>query len=124
MRTTVKHTSIRIDRYVLETLMVDLVGHDRSPSAFLVYLTLWNATGGREKTKVERSHRQLAEHTGLSKSAVQGAVRRLVKRRLIGVARASSTATPEYSILKPWERGWSSGLEQGREPEPVRSGPR
>jgi DNA-binding MarR family transcriptional regulator len=101
----VKTTTIRLDGYVIETLMADLVGHDRSPSAFLVYLALWNATGGRAKAAVEKSHRQLAEETGLSKSAVQGAVRRLVKRRLIRSSKASATATPKYSVLKPWERG-------------------
>ena len=100
-----KNATIRLDGYVLDTLMVDLVGHDRSPSSFLVYLALWKATGGRAKARVERSHRQLAEEPGLSKSAVQGAVRRLIKRRLVSASRAHSTATPEYSILKPWERG-------------------
>ena len=32
--------------YVLDTLMADLVGHDRQPSAFLVYLHLWRRTAG------------------------------------------------------------------------------
>ena len=34
------------DDYVIETLLPDLVGHDRAPSAFLVYLKLWHAAGG------------------------------------------------------------------------------
>ena len=29
---------VEIDDYVLDTLMADLVGHDRRPSAFVVYL--------------------------------------------------------------------------------------
>ena len=99
-----KNPAIRVDRYVLETLMVDLVGHDRSASTFLVYLALWGATGGRRTAKARRSHRQLAEETGLSKSAVQAGIRRLVRRKLVAVARASTTATPEYTVLRPWLR--------------------
>lgn len=100
-----KNQTVRVDRYVLETLMVDLVGHDRSASSLLVYLALWSATGGRRRAKTRRSHRQLAEETGLSKSAVQAAVRRLLKRRLVAVSRASRTATPVYAVLRPWQRG-------------------
>lgn len=100
-----KDSTVRLDRYVLETLMVDLVGHDRSASSFLVYLALWSATGGRRRAKARRSHRQIAEETGLSKSAVQAGIRRLLKRRLVAVSRASPTATPEYAILRPWQRG-------------------
>ena len=81
------------------------VGHDRSASSFLVYLALWNATGGRRRAKARRSHRQLAEETGLSKSAVQTGIRRLHRRKLVAVSRASTTATPEYAILRPWQRG-------------------
>jgi winged helix-turn-helix DNA-binding protein len=95
---------VRLDGYVLETLMGDLVGHDRAPSAFLVYLALWNRTGGRHGAAARMSHRDLAEETGLSKSAVQGAVRHLARRRLIAAARASATATPEYTVLRPWRR--------------------
>jgi hypothetical protein len=39
--------TIQIDRYVVETLLPDLVGHDRRASAFLVYLIIAAAgTGG------------------------------------------------------------------------------
>jgi hypothetical protein len=31
-------STVPIDAYILDTLMRDLVGHDRQPSAFLVYL--------------------------------------------------------------------------------------
>jgi DNA-binding MarR family transcriptional regulator len=96
--------TVTIDRYVLESLMADLVGHDRSPSAFLVYLALWARGGARRGAAVTISHRELAEETGLSKSAVQSAIRRLTRRRLVSVARASATATPEYSVLRPWRR--------------------
>jgi hypothetical protein len=95
---------VRLDRYVLDSLMADLVGHDRSPSAFLVYLALWGRVGARRGARVRISHRELAEETGLSKSAVQSAIRRLTRRRLVSAARASATATPEYSVLRPWRR--------------------
>ena len=43
-------TSLELDRYVLETLMPDLVGHDRRPAAFIVYLALWaRTTGARDR---------------------------------------------------------------------------
>jgi DNA-binding MarR family transcriptional regulator len=96
--------TLRLDPYVVETLMADLVGHDHSPSSFLVYLTLWSRTGLRRGAKARLSHRQLAEETGLSKSAVQGAVRNLTRRRLVTVTRASATAVPEYQVMRPWVR--------------------
>ena len=95
---------LRLDPYVVESLLPDLVGHDRSPSSFLVYLALWGHTGLRRGARARLSHRQLAEETGLSKSSVQGAVRNLVRRRLIAVTRRSATATPEYAVLRPWVR--------------------
>ena len=39
-------TTIPLDAYIVDTLMPDLVGHDRQPSAFLVYLYLWRQTHG------------------------------------------------------------------------------
>ena len=96
--------TIRLDPYVVDTLMADLVGHDHSPSSFLVYLTLWGRTGLRRGAKARLSHRQLAEETGLSKSAVQAAIRNLVRRRLIAATRASATAVAEYAVLRPWNR--------------------
>lgn len=96
--------TIRLDRYVVDPPMADLVGHDRSPSAFIVYLALWNRTGGRRRETARMSHRELAEETGLSKSAVQAAVRRLFRRRLVAATRASKTSTPEYEVLRPWRR--------------------
>ena len=55
----------RVDTYVLETLMPDLVLHDHRPSAFLVYLQLSHRAGRR---RVQVSHREMAEMTGLSKA--------------------------------------------------------
>ena len=94
--------AVRIDPYVLEVLMRDLVGHDRSASAFLVYLALWHRTHGAGLRTSRVSLQQLADSTGLSKSAVQGALRRLARRRLIRSAHDSPTAVPEYSVLRPW----------------------
>lgn len=90
--------SIRIDAYLIDVMMRDLVGHDRQPSAFLVYLCLLAHTFGRHKHSVRMSLRELAEATGLSKSAVQAAVR----RRLIRVRHDSPTAVPEYFPERPW----------------------
>lgn len=92
--------SVNIDDYVVDVLMRDLVGHDRSPSAFLVYLCLCGQRGG----PVSMSYQQIAEATGLSKSAAQSGVRVLRRRRLVKVAMSSPTATPEYAVLRPWDR--------------------
>ena len=94
---------IRIDAYVMDTLMPDLVLHDRQPSAFLVYLQLWYRSTGRQ-ARVQVSHQAMADATGLSKSAVQAAIRTLTRRRLIRAARDSATAVPAYSVLRPWRR--------------------
>ncbi|HSU15054.1 helix-turn-helix domain-containing protein [Longimicrobium sp.] len=94
---------ILLDDYVVETLMPDLVGHDRHPSAFLVYLALWRLTEGGEHEAVA-SLRQLAEETGLSRRAVQDAVARLATRKLVEVERAGITDVPAYRVLRPWAR--------------------
>ena len=97
-------SDLRLDRYVLDTLMADLVGHDRSPSSFLVYLALWAKAGVRRGARARISLADLAEETGLSKSAVQSGVRNLRRRHLVAVTRASATATPSYEVLRPWKR--------------------
>jgi len=96
-------SKLSVDSYVVETLMRDLVNHSKQPSAFIVYLHLWNRTqGGSRATR--QSHLQMADATGLSKSSVQAAVKTLMRRKLIRAARASATAVPEYTIQKPWIR--------------------
>ena len=97
-------STIPVDAHVLELLMPDLVGHDRSPAAFLVYLHLWHRAAGARAGRVEASLAQVAEGTGLSKSAVQAAVRRLKRRRLVRAERAGPTAVPVYEVLRPWVR--------------------
>jgi hypothetical protein len=96
--------TISIDDYVFDVLMRDLVGHDRSPSAFLVYLHLWSRTVGRREKSARLSHQMIADSTGLSKSAVQTAIRRLLRRQLVGVHRDTVTAVPEYRIARPWHK--------------------
>jgi hypothetical protein len=93
---------VRLDHYVFDTLMPDLVLHDRQPSAFLVYLQLWYRAGRRARVRL--SHQDIAIMTGLSKSAVQLATRTLGRRRLIRATRESATAIPEYTVLRPWRR--------------------
>ena len=93
----------RIDSYVVDTLMPDLVLHDRRPSAFLVYLHLWYRSAGR-KAPLRTSHREIVDATGLSKSGVQGAIRTLTRRRLVRSTRDAITAVAEYTVLRPWRK--------------------
>jgi hypothetical protein len=69
-----------------------------------VYLHLWHRSAGRANARVQTSHQQMADATGLSKSAVQGAIRTLTRRKLVRTARDGATATPEYTVLRPWRR--------------------
>jgi DNA-binding MarR family transcriptional regulator len=95
---------IAIDEYVVDVLLPDLTGHDRSPGAFLVYLILWTELYRSTQRRVPLSLRRLAEATGLSKSAVQAAVRILKRRGLVTIHRASPTAVPEYELVRHWLR--------------------
>ena len=95
---------IAVDEYVITVLMRDLVGHDRMPSAFLVYLYLWGETERTAKPAVRASHRHIAEETGLSMSAVQKAIRCLTGRKLLRVHKDSPTAIPEYRVHRTWRR--------------------
>ena len=97
-------TTIAIDAYLIDVLMRDLVGHDRAPSAFLVYLHLWRESARKAKIPVRTSHQMMAEATGLSKSAVQKGIRHLLDRELIRVEKDGPTAVPEYSVLRTWRR--------------------
>jgi DNA-binding MarR family transcriptional regulator len=95
---------LSIDRYIVDALMPDLVGHDRQPSAFLVYLLLWcrsRASGARRTTM---SLQQIALETGLSKSAVQHALRRLKRRGLVTSHQKAPTSAPEYVLHAPWSK--------------------
>jgi hypothetical protein len=92
-----------IDDYVTDVLMRDLVGHDKRPVSFLVYIWL-AAQQERRGSAVQISYQELAESIGISKSAAQTAVAWLAQRKLILVSKASVTATPKYKVLNPWKR--------------------
>ena len=96
--------SLALDPYIVTSLMPDLVGHDKQPSAFLVYLYLWSRGEESRDGCVVVSHQRMSEDTGLSKSAVQAAGRTLSRRRLIRVERESITAVPSYETLRPWQK--------------------
>jgi|SRR5688500_3215228 hypothetical protein len=97
-------STLQIDEYIVDALMPDLVGHDRQPSAFIVYLALWRLSHGRAKADTQVALLDIAEATGLSKRSVQDALRWLSKRKLVSIARASITAVPVYTVLRPWRR--------------------
>lgn len=96
--------TLNLETYVIDTLMPDLVGHDRQPSAFIVYLVLWRLTHGNGARTVQVALVEIAELSGLSKRAVQDAISWLAKRKLLSVERASITAVPVYTVLRPWHR--------------------
>lgn len=90
-----------LDAYVLDTLMRDLVGHDRRASAFLVYLSLIAvADGGFARL----SHARLAERTGLSKRGAQVAVLHLIERGLLRAGKVGATDVTRYEVLFPWRK--------------------
>lgn len=93
-----------IDPYLTDVLMRDLVGHDRAPSAFIVYLWLWRTSRGEGRARIGASLQTIATATGLSKSAVQAAVRHLKWRQLISAVRAGPTAAPVYEVHESWRR--------------------
>jgi DNA-binding MarR family transcriptional regulator len=95
---------LKLEAYVVEVLLRDLVGHDRSPASFLVYLSLYALTYAAGRRSAQLSLKQVAERTGLSKSAVQAALRILLRRQLIRTHHATRTAVPEYFVLRPWAR--------------------
>ena len=56
---------LKIDDYVTDVLMRDLVGHDKRPVSFLVYLWL-AAEEQRRGAEVQISYQELAESIGVS----------------------------------------------------------
>lgn len=105
-----KHPQIQLDAYIIDSLLADLVGHDRRPGAFMVYLFLHrhafaNAPPPRSTPGTVRlSHQAIADATGLSRSAVQSALRHLESRRLIASTRTTPTSVPKHQVLRPWIR--------------------
>ena len=96
--------TIPVDDYVLDVLMRDLVGHDRQPAAYLVYLYLYGQAAQNKWKPVAKSLRDLADATGLSKSAVQTALENLRHRELINTTSDHATATPRHRVLRHWRK--------------------
>ncbi len=96
--------TIPIDDYVLDVLMRDIVGHDRQPAAYLVYVWLYGQAARARWRPVPASLRSLAEETGLSKSAVQTALDLLRRRELIESESEHATALPRHRVLRHWRR--------------------
>ena len=95
--------TLAFDAYVVDTLMPDLVGHDRRPSAFFVYLYLAGVAKRTGRDRVSASLETIAVRTGLSRSSVQAALRHLRRRGLLKDEPVSS-ADPVRTILRPWIR--------------------
>ena len=89
---------MKLDNYIPETLMRDLVGHDRKPASFLVYLWLT----AQQTSPIQISYQDLAENIGISKSSAQSAVAWLKRRKLLTMKKDSVTATPQYTLRTPW----------------------
>ena len=94
--------TIPVDDYVLDTLMRDIVGHDRQPAAYLVYLHLYGLAARKKWKPVPASLRMIAEATGLSKSAVQTGLEKLRRRELVETASEHATAVPQHRVRRPW----------------------
>lgn len=92
-----------IDDYILDTLMRDLVGHDHRPAAYLVYVWLAGEQRRRAAT-LQISFQELAESTGLSRSAAQSSVAWLKRRKLLSTTKESATDVPIYTLHTPWHR--------------------
>ncbi|HEY1312714.1 MAG TPA: helix-turn-helix domain-containing protein [Steroidobacteraceae bacterium] len=95
---------IHLDAYVLDVLMPDLVGHDRRPAAFIVYLYLLRLAAKSRHDTVAVSLQTVATKTGLAKSTVQAAIRHLRRRRLLDPAVISTVDRPARRVLRPWLR--------------------
>jgi DNA-binding MarR family transcriptional regulator len=96
--------AIPVDDYVLDVLMRDLVGHDRQPAAYLVYLYLYGQAARNKWKPIAKSLRDLADATGLSKSAVQTALENLRRRELINTTSDHATAVPRHRVLRHWRK--------------------
>ena len=93
-------SNLVVDHYVVDVLLPDLVGHDHSPAAFLIYLYLWRQASARGKARL--SYTTMAVDTGLSKASAQRAVALLRRRKLVTMRKDGATAIPEYRVHRPW----------------------
>lgn len=93
-----------LDPYIVDTLMRDLIAHDRAPSTFVVFLWLWRQTHAQGREKIGASLADIAHATGLSKSSIQSAIRRLSRRRLVTANKSAPTVAPIYQVNETWKR--------------------
>jgi DNA-binding MarR family transcriptional regulator len=94
--------TIPVDDYVIDVLLRDIVGHDRQPASYLVYLYVYGQAARNKWKPVPASLRMIADATGLSKSAVQSALENLRRRELIVTKAAHATAIPRHRVLRHW----------------------
>ena len=67
--------------------------------------SLWLAgEQSRRGEPVAISYQELAENTGLSRSATQTSIRWLAQRKLLIAKKANATAIPVYAVQRPWRR--------------------
>jgi hypothetical protein len=92
---------LNLDDYVVDVLMRDLVGHDRRPASFLIYLWL-TVEQARRQGAVQVGYQEMAESIGISKSSTQAAVSWLARRKLLAVSKENATAIPRYTVRSPW----------------------
>ena len=95
---------VAFDPYVLDVLLPDLVGHDKRPSAFVVYLFLLGLATRTRRDTVAVSLQTIATRTGLSKSSVQSALRHLKRRGLLDPDVIATVTDPVRRPLRPWVR--------------------
>jgi hypothetical protein len=93
---------LNLDDYVIDVLMRDLVGHDRRPASFFVYLW-FAAEQSRRHGPVQLSYQELAESVGISKSSAQAAVSWLIRRKLLAASKEKATTIPRYTVCTPWK---------------------
>jgi hypothetical protein len=97
--------ALAVDPYLVDVLLPDLVGHDKRPAAFVLFLWLWANTRAVGRRSAFFSYQMLSDRTGLSKRAIQRSVAWLAARELLEVSRRARTAVPEYAVRAPWLRG-------------------
>ena len=98
------HETIPVDDYIIDVLLRDIVGHDRQPASYLVYLYLYGQAARNKWKPMRASLRMLADATGFSKSAVQCALENLRRRELIVTKSDHATAVPQHRVLRHWRK--------------------
>src|ERR1700735_3809992 len=93
-----------LDNYVVDILLPDLVGHDRRPAAFIVYLYFLRHAARSKRDTLSVSLQTIATQPGLSKSTVQAGIRHLRRRKLLDPAVMATVTDPVRRVLRPWNR--------------------